>query len=325
MHTDKITRDRPTHLLNRWKDATHEITKQLNVQKTSNGWTSDNEKFLQRISEEVQSKIWICENSMSFYGYASKFTNWLIFILSTVCTIVTSIWALNHNSESCDGGSGNGWESIFVISAGGLIAVMSSGIELSGWNTKSQHFVEPLQDWRRLNWLVGYKITSKRKNRGNADELLKELLDSIFAIESTTPEAPSFIKSKYKKRFSNYGLFKNESGKFEIAHEESPAKKPESVSEGLSGNYHEHTIDIPPRPMERGSTTIFQQQFPKCDESSSDDDDEYYHQTNEKNLAFQLQRMGDILEQTISEVRKDDDDEDEDDDVVIAVGDVSAK
>ena len=315
MHTDKITRDRPSHLLNRWKDATNEVKRQINIQKTSNGWTSDNERFLQRISEEIQAKIWICEKSMGFYNNASKIVNWLIFIFSTVCTVITSIWAVNNSPDEC--GQTTGWAAIFVIVANGLIAVMSTGIELSGWNKKAQDYAEPLQDWRRLNWLVGYKITTKRKNRGNADDLIKELLDSVFAIDSTTPESPSFIKSQYSKRFSNYGLFKDESGKFEMAKEESPAKKPSDASSSSSSDRQQQQDEKDKESEPLRAATVFQQMFPKHDEPSSSDDEIYDHQTSDLGLAYQLQRLGDL--QTIIQHHTSDEEEDDEDDVVIDV------
>lgn len=292
MHADKITQDRPQNLLNRWKDAwktaAAEVTKQVqtHAQKTSNGWTEDNEKFLQRISEEVQANIWMCENSMGFYAMASKITNWFIFILSTVCTVITSIWAVYNNPDECEKNN-TGWAVIFVITANGLIAVMSTGIELSGWNTKAQEFDEPLKDWRRLNWLVGYKISSKRKNRGNADDLLKELLDSVFAIQSATPEAPSHIKSKHKKIFANSGLFRDDSGKFSIAKEDSPAKRLPDHPPLQQRHESLETLTKTPK-------YTYQQQFPRDDEPSSSDDDEHDHQTNNVNLEYQLRRLDDM-------------------------------
>ncbi len=263
-------------LVNHWKKETSASRRQ----RMSNGWNTGNERLLVWLGEEVRGYIWICDHSISYYSNINQILKLIVILLTISAGAIQaqSIWS----------------ETNIIISVLSLILSACSGIivgidSIVDFAAKASEFRTPACSLKKLNYEIAVKLNSKRRDRGNANEVIQVIKDELFKFTDEMPVPPSVVPWMYQRKYQKLGIHvPNQVERLKVA-EESPAKKIDEslraqAQDILIQNNNTHQSCKFSMPV-AGTGQLDE----SSDDSSCDDEDIAI----DVDLEYQLKRMGD--------------------------------
>lgn len=199
-------------LVNHWKKETS-TNRQA---RASSGWNSGNEAYLVWLAEEIRGYIWICEYSISFYNTINRIIKLssIIFMACTAGLSASNIISTTNITFA------------IIMTVISILSAVASGIDyIVDFTEKAAGFKNPLTSLKKLNYVVGHKINSKRRDRGQANDTIQDILNELFIFTDNMPVPPSIVPWMYARKYQKLGIHTpNQVEKLRVA-DESPAKK----------------------------------------------------------------------------------------------------
>lgn len=183
----------------------------------SNGWSKENERYLQQIGEEAIGYKWIYNESSSWYNKCDKGLGVIAVGFSAIAG-TSSFGTLVNCSETWWLSIINGIIMFIVTFCAGIQNLMKYSELADKYDSSSKLYSD-------LHLNIQHELTSKRRYRGLARDIIEKYLGMYLSLNASSPTPPSWAVARYKKRYSDSGISTPMDIKRVGIAEESPATK----------------------------------------------------------------------------------------------------
>lgn len=183
----------------------------------SNGWSKENERYLQQIAEEAIGYKWIYNEASSWYNKCDKGLGVIAVGFSAIAG-TSSFGTLVNCSETW-------WLSIIngIIM---FIVTFCAGVQnLMKYSELAEKYDISSKAYSDLHLNIQHELTSKRRYRGLARDIIEKYLGMYLSLNGVSPTPPSWAVARYKERYSDSGISTPMEIKRVGIAEESPATK----------------------------------------------------------------------------------------------------
>jgi len=215
--------------VNRWKNAAQAAilldkdTRNLSNDRhaieyrKSNGWSKENEKYLQQLGEEAIGYRWIYYTSNNWYNKCDKTLGIVSIGFSAIAGTATFGTLVDCSST---------WWLVIINGVVMFMVAFCAGMQnLMKYSEMARDFAASSKVYADLNRNIQYDLNLKRRDRGPAKDIIEKHLSTYLALNASSPTPPSWALQSFKKRFSDSGIYAPMDMQKVIIAEESPANK----------------------------------------------------------------------------------------------------
>ena len=183
----------------------------------SNGWSQENEKFLQQLGEEAIGYRWIYYTANNWYSKCDKTLGIVSIGFSAIAGTATFGTLVDCSST---------WWLVIINGIIMFMVAFCAGMQnLMKYSEMARDFASSSKVFADLNRSIQYDLNLKRRDRGPAKEIIDKHMSTFLALNASSPTPPSWALESFKKQFSDSGIYAPMNMQKVLIAEESPATK----------------------------------------------------------------------------------------------------